>query len=211
MAAIVILGGGGQAKVLLELLHVTGERALIGILDDATARLGSLVSGVKVIGTFAALHELRGHAGLAAVVAVGDNAGRRRAAEVAAEAGVRLLTLVHPTAVVDPTAKLGAGTCVLAGAIVGPHVHIGRAGIINTKAALEAGVTLGDFVHAAPGSVIETGATIGDGAMIGTGAIVLKKMRVGHGAIVGAGALVEHDVPAGATVVGRPARTLVWA
>lgn len=50
--------------------------------------------------------------------------------------------------------------------------------------------------------------TIGDNVFIGAGARVLGKIRVGDGAVIGANAVVIHDVPAGATVVGVPARQI---
>ncbi len=44
------------------------------------------------------------------------------------------------------------------------------------------------------------------GASIGAGAVLLPGIVVGEYAMVGAGAIVTKDVPAGATVVGNPAK-----
>jgi acetyltransferase-like isoleucine patch superfamily enzyme len=59
-----------------------------------------------------------------------------------------------------------------------------------------------------PGACVSGDATIGTAALIGTNATVLEKVTVGDGAVVGAGAVVVQDVPAGATVVGVPAKVV---
>jgi serine O-acetyltransferase len=50
--------------------------------------------------------------------------------------------------------------------------------------------------------------TVGDNVYVGAGARILGGIRVGDDAVIGANAVVVHDVPAGTTVVGIPARAL---
>lgn len=95
-----------------------------------------------------------------------------------------------------PKTRIGGGLTIYHGfaLVVNDHTVIGRGVILRN------GVTIGNR---------ETGGAsprIGDGVQIGAGAILLGPITIGDGARVGAGAVVLHDVPAGAVVVGNPAR-----
>lgn len=120
----------------------------------------------------------------------------------------------EPVATVDPTsilpraveirhgAYVNAGVVVGANAVIGCHANVNRSASIGHDSTLEFAASTG------PGVVLAGGVTIGAGAFVGAGAIVLPGRSVGAGALVGAGAVVTTDVPAGATVVGNPARVI---
>ncbi len=198
---LVVLGAGGHAKVVVSTLQAAGF-TVAALYDDDPERQGGEILGVRVRGPLAALDPTRHRRG---VIAVGDNAARRRLAE-----SVRLawLTVVHPQASVHPSARLGEGTVVFAGAVIQPDAVLGRHVIVNTAATVDHDCVIGDFVHLAPGSHLAGGVQVGEGALLGVGTAVIPGLRIGAWAIVGAGSAVVRDLAPGVTAVGAPARAL---
>jgi UDP-perosamine 4-acetyltransferase len=207
--AVVIYGAGGHARVLLELMDRAGICPLAGILDDNPEFHGTKIDGVLVLGPIERLANLiRVHRIHRAAIAVGNNVDRHKLAEHARALGLRLPVLIHPHAYVSPTAKLGEGCVVMAGAVVMPHVTMGELGIINTRASIDHDCLIGDCVHIAPGVTLAGGVTVGNGSLIGVGATVMPNLCIGDDAVVGAGAVVIRDVPSNTTVVGNPAHVI---
>ena len=205
----VLWGSAGHAKVLAALIARQGGVVLATFDNDPRARP---LDGVPLaIGEAGFARWAEATAGLDAVVglaAIGGARGRDRLAiqQLFARHGLRLAPLVHPDASVCASAQLGPGTQVLAQAVVAADARIGAAGIVNHRASVDHECVLGDGVHVAPGATLCGCVTVGDGAMIGAGAVVLLRLAIGADAVVGAGAVVVRDVPAGAAVVGNPAR-----
>ena len=170
-----------------------------GIFDDAPGSWGKELLGVPVRGPIsAALESGCSHA----IIAIGDNATRRRIAE---ELPLQWTTAVHPFSSVHPGVRLGEGTVVFAGSIVQPGADIGAHVILNTKASVDHHCRVGDYAHIAVAH-LGGGASIGKGVFMALGCIVLPGIYVGDWATVGAGAVVTRNVEAGLTVVGVPAR-----
>ncbi|HVS71832.1 MAG TPA: acetyltransferase [Phycisphaerae bacterium] len=207
--AVVVYGAGGQARVLLELMDRAGICPLAGLVDDNPALTGAKIDGLPVLGT---VEKLTGYIRVyrihRAVIAMGDNSLRKKFAEHARSLGLRLPVLIHPNAYVSPTAQLGEGTVVMAGAVVSAHCKVGELCIINTRACLDHDCELGDCVHVAPGATLTGNVTVGNETLIGAGSTILPGLIVGDQSIVGAGATVIRDVPSNNTVVGCPARPI---
>ena len=142
------------------------------------------------------------------LLALGDNAERRRVFEELADLGRTPTTLVHPDATTGPLVELGAGTLVSPGARITANVRVGRGGLVHTSAVLSHDDVLGDFVTVSPSATLCGGVTLGDGAWIAAGATLLPGVTVGANAVVGAGAMVHRDVAAGVTVAGVPAKPI---
>jgi UDP-perosamine 4-acetyltransferase len=203
---VVIYGAGGHGRAIIELLRAIPGQAIAGLVDAAPP--GPAMLGVPVLGDDAALSGLRASGVVAAVVAVGDAAARRAIAARLTAQGFALPVLVHPAALVAPSAALAEGTVVLPRAVIGAAARIGRLCIINTGAIVEHDGVLGEAVHVGPGAVLPGGVTVSDAAVIGAGAACRPYVRIGAGAVIGVGAAVIADVPAGARVAGVPARPL---
>lgn len=137
---------------------------------------------------------------------IGENTVRQSVAERCLAWGLELLTLVHPAATVSRSARLGAGTVVMAGTCINPDALVGRGAIINTGAVVEHDTSVGDFAHVSPNATMGGAARLGALAHLGLGAVILPGVGVGDGCIVGAGAVVVRDVPDGVVAMGVPAR-----
>ena len=99
-------------------------------------------------------------------IAVGNNYHRRKEAHISRGP---FITLIHPKAYVSPTAYIGKGTIVMAGAVIQANVRIGEHCIINTGASVDHDCVLGDFVHVAPGTHLCGGVEVGDGCLLAVG------------------------------------------
>ena len=210
---MLVLGAGGHGKVVGDLVRACGHE-LVGYVDLYAERVGEVAEpgGAKVVMAQDVLLEgLAEGDGLpfeadGLVIAVGDNQNRYNLCErIGAE---HLRTLVHPSAVVSPSAEIGAGSVVFPTAVINPDVTIGHGAIINTGAVIEHDCLLGDGVHVSPQAVVSGVCEIGDRTWIGAGASIIHEIVIGSDVTVGAGAAVIRDVPSDVTAVGNPARVV---
>jgi len=203
---VVIIGGGGHAKVVIEALRAAGFPPPLGIIDPRSP--APAVLGVPVLGGDEMLERLRAGGPCAAVVAVGHNLARQRVGDRLAALGFALPPVLHPAAHCSPSAVVEEGAVVMARACLGPESRIGRLAIVNTGAVVEHDNRLGQAAHVAPGCALAGGVVVGERALVGIGSAVRQGIVIGADAVVGAGSAVVRDVPPGARVGGTPAMPL---
>jgi UDP-perosamine 4-acetyltransferase len=202
---LVVFGAGGHGKVIAEILAAQG-RAVDGFVDDGAERRGTSVLGKPVLGDSTWLAEIARSGPILVALAVGVNSVRQSLAARLLAQGVILVTAVHPSAVISPSATLGPGTVVMANASVNAEARIGAGVIVNTGAVIEHDVVLGDWSHVSPRGALAGAARLGHLSHLGTGAIVLPGICVGDRTVVGAGAVVVRDIPSDVVARGVPAR-----
>jgi UDP-perosamine 4-acetyltransferase len=204
---VIVLGAGGHAKVLIDMLRARGA-VVLGITDAAPELCAPAVLGVPVIGDDSRI----GHYGQQDVLLVNGLGStglpERRTAlfETFTAAGYTFATVSHPAAVIAGDAVLGEGAQVMAGAVIQPGVRLGRNCIVNTQATVDHDCVIGDHVHLAPGATLCGAVTVGAGSHVGTGAIVVQGVAVGSRCLIAAGAVVIAALPDGASARGVPAR-----
>lgn len=201
--SLAIIGAGGHGRVVADCALAAGW-ADVALFDDGDARASEPwgVAGTRK-DLIARLADFGG-----VVVGVGANAARLRLTRELGERGARLATLIHPRATVSSYAEVGAGSVVLAGAVVNIGARLGQAVIVNTGATVDHDCVLKDGVHIAPGARLAGGVHVGPESWIGVGAVVREYTVIGSRVVVGAGAVVVKPLTDSLAVVGNPARPL---
>lgn len=204
MKRLLLIGGGGHARVVIDAARASGAMDVIAILDDRVESAGGELDGVPVVGPVNP-QGMKSVGADFAFVAIGDCGVRSRIAS-ALDGVLPWATVIHPSAWVSPASCLGAGVLIAAMAVIQPGADIGDHVIVNTAASVDHDSRVERFAHVGPGVRLCGGTHVGEGALVGVGAAVAPGVRIGNGAVVGAGAVAVSDIPPGSTAVGVPAR-----
>jgi UDP-perosamine 4-acetyltransferase len=202
---VVIIGAGGHAKVIIDMLRHDPELEIVGCTDY---RARGRVSDVQILGDDSILAELYLSGIHHAFVAIGDNLLRQQLAKTAAQIGFHFVNAISPLAYVAESVQLGIGLAVMAGSVIQIDAQIGDHTIINTNASVDHDCKIGSYCHIAPGSTLSGKVVVGKGAFIGTGTKVIDEIHIGEWSVMGAGAVVIEGIPARCLAVGVPARVI---
>lgn len=195
--SLIIYGGGGHAKSLIDLIRMEAKYQIAGIVDDHLTA-GNHILGVPVLGGAEQLSRLRREGLFQAVNAVGgigNIAPRLSVYQRLAEAGFQCVTVIHPRAFIEPTATLSQGCQVFFNTYIGSEVKIGFGAILNTGAILSHECIVGDYGNISPGAILAGAVKVGERVLIGMGATINLGVTIGAGARIGNSAVVKSDVP----------------
>jgi UDP-perosamine 4-acetyltransferase len=204
--SVVIIGSGGHAKVVIELIRAEGKYRVSGCTGLTAG--GFVLDDVPILGTDSVLPTVLGKGVKKAFIAIGDNRLRVVLLGQALEIGFELINAISPHAVISPSATLGKGIAIMAGAVINASAQIRDGVIINTNAGVDHDCYISEGVHIGPGSALAGNVEIGRESFLGTGTCVVPGVRIGSRAIIGAGSVVIRDIPDDVTAMGVPARVV---
>jgi sugar O-acyltransferase (sialic acid O-acetyltransferase NeuD family) len=200
--SIIIYGGGGHGKALIDLIRILGIYPIAGIVDDGLPA-GSLIMGVPILGGSNILDKLIKHGvhmAANAVGGIGNITSRITVFERLINGGFSCPTLVHPTAFVESGAILAEGVQVMPHAYIGSEAQVGFGAIINTGAIVSHDCILGDYANLSPGAILAGEVSVGSATLVGMGVTVNLRVKIGAHSRIGNNATVKQDVPEGAIV-----------
>ncbi len=206
---VVLTGGGGHCKVVIDAIRKEGIYEIFGITD--LKNTGSEILGIKIIGTDDILEELLYKGITSALITLGHmkcNTRRVHLFNKLCELGFSLINVLHPGAIIGEEVSLGKGNVILAGSIINSCTSIGSNCIINTGSIVEHDCIIENHVHISPGVNLAGGVKVGENTHIGMGADVIEGVTIGKNCIIGAGAVVIGDIPHNSVAVGIPAKVI---
>ena len=196
---VVIIGAGGHAKVIADIIVKSGDN-VVGFLDDNINIDTIIVDSYKVIGTLEYISALNNDYEF--VIAIGDNKKRK---EIAKET-IKFYTAIHPSAQIGLDVEIGEGTVVMANAVINSSAKIGKHCIINTGAIIEHDNILEDYVHVSPNAALGGTVTVGECTHIGIGATVKNNINICKNCTIGAGAVIVENLDEQGIYIGIPAK-----
>jgi sugar O-acyltransferase (sialic acid O-acetyltransferase NeuD family) len=200
--SILIFGAGGHGRVVADavLLEKNWIHVFASDRNPAVSR-GELLPGIPLLDAQA----VRGRNAFIHI-AIGNNIARLH--EASLWGYERLVTVIHPSAVISHFSTVAAGCYVAAGAVVGPGVNIGMGVIINHGAVVDHGAQVGAFSHIAPNATLGGDVRVGQRVLIGSGAVILPSIVIADNVTVGAGAAVTTHLVEPGVYAGVPARKI---
>ena len=204
---IILIGGGGHCKSVIDVIESTGEYNILGILDKEDL-IGKDISGYEIIGTD---HEIEEYVkkGVAFTITIGQiKSAHLRIAlfNLIKEKGGEIPSIVANTAYVSKKAVLGEGTVVMHKAFVNSNVKVGVNNIINTRSTLEHDTMVGDHCHISTHVVVNGEVKIGNEVFIGSNSTISNQVKIGAKSIVGIGSVVVSNIPENVITFGIPAK-----
>ena len=199
---LIIIGAGGQGKVVADIAKKEGSFSHIAFLDDD---LSKNIPGYELLGTIKEYKKWKDR--YAFIVAIGNCATRSKIQQEI-EKEVFVVTLDHPNAVIGENVILGRGTVVMANAVVNSGTVIKDGVIVNTGSTIDHDCKIGGYVHIAPGCHVSGTVSIGANSWIGVGSCIVNNVNICDGSVIGAGATVISDIREKGIYVGVPAKRM---
>ncbi|MEE9304005.1 MAG: NeuD/PglB/VioB family sugar acetyltransferase [Thiotrichaceae bacterium] len=207
MINIVVIGGGGHAKVVISVLKKINDYRIYGYVSKENC--GDIL-GIPFLGGDEVLPDLVNSQHVQhAVIAVGASVtgqARSEIAELICRLRFSFPTIVSPDSMISCGVKLGEGVFVNDGASIGPDVKIDSFSIINRNSSVDHDSEIGKHVHIAPNATLAGGVIIGDYVQVGIGSTIIENRKIANKVIIGAGAVIIRDCAESTTYIGVPGR-----
>jgi len=210
MEPIVLIGGGGHCISCIDVIRLTKKYEIIGILDSPE-KVGTSISGIKVIGTDNDIPQLASKFKnfLITVGQIKSSEIRVRINDTVKKSNGNLAVIVSPRAYVSDSAFIDEGTIIMHNSIINANAQIGKNCIINTGALIEHEVNIGDYCHISTHAVVNGQVSIGKKSFIGSNSVIANNVLLPDEIVIAAGACILKSLEKSGIYIGNPAKRIV--
>ncbi len=194
MKSIYIYGASGHGLVVAEIAAACGYSDIVFIDDGENPYL--------------CFEEIKKNRDIPIALGVGVNSVRAKLFDKVKESGFQIATLIHPSAVISPSAAIGEGTVVMPNVTVNAKAVIGDGVILNTGCIIEHECVIGEFAHISPNAALAGAVKIGKRTHIGIGSSIIQGIIIGENSIIGAGSTIVRDIGSCKKAYGNPCREI---
>lgn len=189
---ILLIGGGGHCKSVIDVIEQTNIFEIVGIID-VKKKVGDMILGYPIIGTDAEIDSLQisidaYHISIG-MISLSDK--RAKLFNTLINSGLKFPVIQSPYAYVSKHARIGEGTVIMHHAIVNAGAVVGENCIINTKSLIEHDAVVGDHCHIATGAIINGGVSVGEGSFVGSGAVSKQGSIIPAGTFIKANSIIK--------------------
>jgi sugar O-acyltransferase (sialic acid O-acetyltransferase NeuD family) len=206
---LVIIGASGLAREVYDLANTcygnNPNFKIKGFLSDGP-------SNIEEMGYPKVLNTVNGYTIEKEDVffcAIGNVKDRKKTSEIILNKGGTFINLIHPTAIISPSAKIGVGVAIKAFSSLASNVKIGDFVYLQSSVILGHDVVIGNYCQVNSFAFFAGYVNVEDLCIINAGAKLIQNIKVGTGATVGIGSVVLTRVKEGATVFGVPAKKII--
>lgn len=205
---LVLVGGGGHCKSVLDSLIELNEYNEIVILD-VKEKIGENILGYKIVGTDSDLKDLKNQGFNYAFLTIGNLSLIKQKVNLYQE--LLILDFIIPN-IIDKSAIISINSILEQGIFIGKSVivnagsSIGHGVILNSNSLIEHDVILEDFVQIAPRVCVAGNVLIKENSFIGMNTSIRENTIIGKNSVVGMGSNILRDVPDNVVIFGNPGR-----
>lgn len=203
MDKIILIGGGGNSKKIIDILIENGYY-IQGILDDKYNNIIEYYRNIKIIDK---ISNINNYKNCKFVVTIGDMNFRK--SFFSKYSNLNYINVINKKSYISPTVCLGKGIIIHHGVNIGPDVIIGDFSHIDTNGNIEHDTIMGSNCLICPGVIICGHSTIKNNVFVGAGTVVInstnsKKIIIDDDVIVGAGSIITKSITKNMLYYGNP-------
>ena len=205
---ILLIGGGGHCKSVLDSLISLNEYSEIGIIDTIEKK-NQNIFGIPIVGNDDDLERLFSNGYEYAFITIGSTGNpsiRIRVYEKLLTIGFKIPNIVDQSAIVSSNTKLEEGIFIGKQCIVNASSYIKKCAIINSGSIIEHDCEIGAFAHIAPGVVLSGGVKVGENTHIGSNSTVKQSVQIGEDVLIGLGSVVTKNINNKVIAYGNPCK-----
>ncbi|MCD4795153.1 MAG: acetyltransferase [Bacteroidales bacterium] len=206
---IILIGGGGHCKAVIDVIETENKFKIAGIID-LPDKLGQSILDYKIIGADNDIPQLakQFNCFFITVGHIQTPVLRIKLFNLVKKSGGELPVIISPNAHVSKHAKIGEGTIIMHNTVINADSEIGNNCIINNKALIEHDCRIGNNCHISTSAVVNGGLLIGDNCFIGSNSVSKQYIKIVNETNIGAGAVVTKSITESGVYVGNPAKRI---